>query len=62
MVQKHSNGPIRVKRRLVSQKLGDFAHEYHDAADKVVEIGGGDSRGGHLVGHFDRILLEESWA
>lgn len=50
-VQQNGDHSISVDRGLVASQLRDLADDGDDAADKVVEVRGGDARGGHLLRH-----------
>lgn len=56
-VQQNGHHAVSVDCGLVASQLRDLADNGDDAADKVVEVRGGDARGGHLLRHGDELLF-----
>ena len=55
------DGAVCINDGLLALELGDFAYDAYMSADKAVEVGGGDARGGKLFRHGGMEMGMGNW-
>lgn len=56
-VKNGMNSSISINCRLLAAKLDDLAHDHHDFAFILLEVGTGDAGGGRGAVHFVSVLF-----